>query len=421
MDDPRHPADGPDAPLDRARTLDLTLCLSGGGYRAALFHLGTLWRLHELGLLGKIERLSSVSGGSILAAWLACCITRDAAGGDQASFARWCAALDFRKTIAEPFRAISRRDIRTWPVIKDLIRRTLIYGWVWPRSGAHDLARAYADHVNDERLRDLPHAPQFVFCATDLTFGVNFEFSRERVGDYQLGYLEAREGGPDPADLPIALAAAASSCFPPVFVPLVLDTTPYRLSRGRYRGADRERLSRRVQLTDGGVYDNLGTEPVIKRARRVLISDAGAPFPFRAGAHPLARLLRYTAVIGNQAYALRRRLFLTLRHREEIEGAHWSLSERVEAGAFGYASTLIEDVLARVRTDLDRFRDDEFEVLVNHGYASCAATLTHRPEAVPEAASIPPQWPYPRWQDEAAVRAALRDSHRRFVPSRWWR
>ena len=41
------------------------LCLSGGGYRAMLFHLGTLWRLNELGYLAKLDRISSVSGGSI--------------------------------------------------------------------------------------------------------------------------------------------------------------------------------------------------------------------------------------------------------------------------------------------------------------------------------------------------------------------
>src|SRR3569832_1395754 len=43
----------------------LGLCLSGGGYRAMLFHLGTLWRLNEFALLPKIARISSVSGGSI--------------------------------------------------------------------------------------------------------------------------------------------------------------------------------------------------------------------------------------------------------------------------------------------------------------------------------------------------------------------
>jgi NTE family protein len=45
----------------------IALCLSGGGYRAMLFHLGTLWRLNELGYLKKLNRISSVSGGSITA------------------------------------------------------------------------------------------------------------------------------------------------------------------------------------------------------------------------------------------------------------------------------------------------------------------------------------------------------------------
>src|SRR5258706_2200942 len=46
------------------------LCLSGGGYRAMVFHVGVLWRLNEAGYLGKLDRVSSVSGGSITAAVL---------------------------------------------------------------------------------------------------------------------------------------------------------------------------------------------------------------------------------------------------------------------------------------------------------------------------------------------------------------
>src|SRR5437868_197267 len=45
----------------------IALCLSGGGYRAMLFHLGSLWRLNECGYLPKLARISSVSGGSISA------------------------------------------------------------------------------------------------------------------------------------------------------------------------------------------------------------------------------------------------------------------------------------------------------------------------------------------------------------------
>lgn len=47
------------------------LCLSGGGFRAMLFHLGSLIRLNELGLLPAIDRVSSVSGGSLAAGILA--------------------------------------------------------------------------------------------------------------------------------------------------------------------------------------------------------------------------------------------------------------------------------------------------------------------------------------------------------------
>lgn len=56
----------------RAKPLAGTgLCLSGGGYRAMLFHAGVLWRLNEIGMLSKLARISSVSGGSITAGVLA--------------------------------------------------------------------------------------------------------------------------------------------------------------------------------------------------------------------------------------------------------------------------------------------------------------------------------------------------------------
>src|SRR5690348_7189827 len=62
----------------------IAICLSGGGYRAMLFHLGAVWRLAELGFLGttgraarktdgslhpvgSLQRISSVSGGSLVA------------------------------------------------------------------------------------------------------------------------------------------------------------------------------------------------------------------------------------------------------------------------------------------------------------------------------------------------------------------
>src|SRR5262249_55751750 len=48
----------------------IALCLSGGGYRAMVFHLGALWRLNQVGLLPQLKRISSVSTGSTTAAVL---------------------------------------------------------------------------------------------------------------------------------------------------------------------------------------------------------------------------------------------------------------------------------------------------------------------------------------------------------------
>jgi NTE family protein len=58
--------DDPGAPLEAGTAL----CLSGGGYRAMVFHVGVLWRLYEAGLLGSLKRISSVSGESITSALL---------------------------------------------------------------------------------------------------------------------------------------------------------------------------------------------------------------------------------------------------------------------------------------------------------------------------------------------------------------
>src|SRR2546429_7585698 len=65
----------------------VALCLSGGGYRAMLFHLGALWRVNELALLPRLPRISSVSTGSIVAGLLGLKwqgVRLDGAGGGPA-------------------------------------------------------------------------------------------------------------------------------------------------------------------------------------------------------------------------------------------------------------------------------------------------------------------------------------------------
>src|SRR5688572_20200187 len=82
------------------------LCLSGGGFRAALFHLGALRRLNELGVLPRVTMITSVSGGSILNGILAMNWGRLSQKGDGR-------LNGFDEAVANPLRAFCARDLRT--------------------------------------------------------------------------------------------------------------------------------------------------------------------------------------------------------------------------------------------------------------------------------------------------------------------
>jgi hypothetical protein len=152
----------------------------------------------------------------------------------------------------------------------------------------------------------------------------------------------------------------------------------------------------------------------------VLISDCGAPFEFRTETTPLRRLLRYTAVITSQTRALRLRSFFSDTDEGRYHGAYWSLGSGVkpstaatgEPGFAGYSQALTDDVLERIRTDLDAFSGAEMSVLENHGYWSAERSVRkHDPELIPTGAPAGTS-PYPEWTDEAKVRRELRDSHK---------
>jgi len=398
-------------PIERPRH-GIALCLSGGGFRAALFHLGALRRLHELGILRRLTWLSSVSGGSILAGHLATCMAR---AGLQNSLA----FPDWSKNVVDPFHAFAARDLRTVPVLAHLL-----WNWIWPQARVRHLERRYRRRLTDLRISDLPESPTFVLCAADLTFGVNWIFSRTRVGDYQAGYIK------DGTSWPLARAVNASACFPPLFGPMLVGAPAADYREGDYRAPDRQRLLMTLALTDGGVYDNMGLEPVWDEAAYVLVSDCGAPFDFHVGHSLLNRLLRYTAVVTSQTRALRVRKLISDWKLESpckrYDGSYWRITsaftdarrkELSDGG--GYSQSLVSGVIAHIRTDLDAFTAAEMRVLENHGYFTADYSVRRHVPALVAAGSLPPAAPYPEWMDEAKVRDALRSSHRRVSLSRF--
>ena len=364
----------------RASRRGIALCLSGGGYRAALFHLGSLTRLNELGVLSQIDTFSSVSGGSILAAHLATRITEWPEAGS--SIGQWDTA------VVAPFLRFTRRNIRNRPIAK---RYLLPWNWVRDQVAVEALEKAYADHLTPLRLAALPVAPRFIMSATDMAFGVNWVFDSGlgRVGDYRAGYAAT-------PDWPLARAVAASSCFPPIFDPMPIDLDPADLSGGDYEAADRDDLVGQISLSDGGVYDNMGLEPVWKDHQTVLVSDGGAVFEAERDNGFIWRLNRYTSIAGRQGSAVRKRWLIANFVSGALDGTYWSVGSVADHyhGAPGYPDTLVEERIQRVRTDLDRFSSAEQQVLVNHGYLLADAALqTHAPDLI--ASDVPAVPPYP--------------------------
>lgn len=188
------------------------LCLSGGGYRAMLFHLGSFWRLNELGWLPKLDRISSVSGGSIVAARLAL-------SWSKLTFVNGV-ATNFAGEVAEPIRKLAGKTLDEGSILSGLFSPG--------QSISERVIAGYQKHLfGKATLQSLPAhgagAPRFVFNASSVQTGALVRFSRDYVADYRVGSITK----PDSLKkISIAEAVAASSAFPPFLSPMVLDVDP---------------------------------------------------------------------------------------------------------------------------------------------------------------------------------------------------
>ena len=401
---------GFEAYLPQERRAGVAVCLSGGGYRAALFHLGALRRLNELGVLSKVDTITSVSGGSVMAAKIAAHLVRTAGAwgnpGDEVA--------GFDDGIAAPMRALTRKDIRSRAVLERL------KPWRWRDQNAQIDVLAAELEAEGARgtLTDLPARPRFVFCATDVTFRTQWVFdSAGRLGDDQAGYSGAVERWT------IARAAAASACFPGAFDPMRVRFAPGDLTGGTYEHDDRSRLISEIDLSDGGLYDNLGLEPVWRDHAVVLVSDAGPAFKPDPHIGRIWRQLRYAVTLLEQATDVRKRWLIASFLKSVLDGTYWGIAGDprnypFEPGVEPYSRRLIRDVISQVRIDFDVFSDAERAVLETHGYLMAeVAVKAHTPDLI--ARDAPLELPYgPDWMDEDRVRAELKQSHRTKLFSR---
>jgi NTE family protein len=366
-----------DRPPEAGPQDGIALCLSGGGYRAMLFHLGAIWRLNEVGYLSKLDRVSSVSGGSITAGTLGMV---------------W-PALEFTNN-----GVVANLEAELVSRVRDLAGRTvdsgaIIGGILTPGSVSSKVASRYDRYLyHGSTLQSLPTddvGPRFIINATNLQTGVLWRFSRPYMADYKMGRVNF-------PDVSLATAVAASSAFPPVLSPTVLEIDPGKFDE-KSKDWELSHLQARGKafLSDGGVYDNLGLETAWKRYRTILVSDGGGQLSAEETVKKdwARHSLRVLKVIDSQVRSMRKRQVIDAFQGDRRRGTYWGI--RSDPADYGLADPLPTDPdtvrgLADIKTRLKKLGAGDQERLINWGYVICDTALRRwvdpgviRPHGVP--------------------------------------
>lgn len=259
------------------------LSFSGGGFRATLAALGVARFFADVGRLGDVRFISSVSGGSIANGMIA--VTWDALrrGGFTS------AALD---------------DLVIEPIVESVTTSSLkatVLSRLWralgPRTRTDLLAEALDERFfHGAELESLDEQVRFIINAANLTTGVRFAFERDVVGDYVLGLAPTAGTG-----ISLATAVAASAAVPGAFAPV-------RIPKVRFPCA---KVGVPV-LLDGGAYDNTGLEALDgDRYLDVFVAAINAGGVFVTGRWkgiPVIRdLIRANSLLYRQSTGLRTR------------------------------------------------------------------------------------------------------------------
>jgi NTE family protein len=328
-----------------------------------LFHVGSLWRLNEAGLLCALKCVSSVSGGSITAAVMG-------SNWGALNFGNDNVAGAFAEAVVAPVRSLARHTLDVGSVVGGFLNP---FGSI-----AESVAAAYRRHLfGHKTLQDLPAppAPVFVLNATNVQTAALWRFTREFMGDYRTGLVK------NPT-LELATAVGASSAFPPFLSPVHLDLGGQKFEPDKIADLPHPPYTTKVVLSDGGVYDNLGLEPVFKHYDTVLVSDGGLKIsPEAAPASDWARhSYRVLDLVDNQVRSLRKRLLISAYNDGSRKGAYWGIRTNIldcHLDDAMNASCPHERTLhlAAVPTRLEAQPEDIQERLINWGYAVCDAAL----------------------------------------------
>ena len=451
----------------------LGLALSGGGHRAAFFHVGVLAKLAELGLLRPIQVISTVSGGSIVGALYYLHVKNLLESKSDAEITD-ADYVELVGAVEQEYREAAASNVRGsgWANLLENFRMALPTYSRTDRVGALYEQRFYAKAWGDRpkrdgriAMRDLLIEPKghqgpfdpdvenpkrqapvpiLLLEATTLNTGHNWRFEAMYMGE------PPRQGTTDQAaredvdknailqrtkwvdlpeacrDFPLGGAVASSACFPGGFPPMLVPGLFDDLT---------------VELVDGGVHDNQGVEGLVDRGcTHWLISDGSGQMPDlpRPSTRLPATLGRVISIYGDAERE--QRLLQLLREGGSVAFMHLQTGlparERTPGGKVTEKDAtlestdfgVLEDVqraLAQVRTDLDSFCEVEAWSLMADAYQLTGRIVPTRAElAALGTPGTDVEWPFEVVSEQLAQPSkkylkVLRTSKQRFLkPSR---
>lgn len=344
------------------------------------FHCGVLRWLAETRRLESVTQVSSVSGGSLF-------VGQVLFNNDW----EWPTSEAYlRKVHPEIKRVVTSVDLQC-SAIRRLLRPS---NWRYLLSRANVLSQSIEhDWGIRAHLGQLPTYPVWSMNGTTAETGKRFRFKRDDCGDYEVGYARA-------SSFKVADALAVSAAFPVGIGPFAIRTADFKWStRGAWGDAPEQALPykprfKHLHLYDGGVYDNLGLEPLFDigaqkpktNANYLVVSDAGLPLEreFSSGPLSIFRAKRIADILSDQTRALRVRVLTNyLKHsadsgvylqigtgpREQIE-KYRDRNEAVASSllALEWLSLAHIERAASYETTLHKMTGSTFEVIEQHGY-----------------------------------------------------
>ncbi|MCD1261759.1 patatin-like phospholipase family protein [Paenibacillus athensensis] len=354
------------------------LALSGGGYRASLFHLGVLARLADEGLLKEVGAISTVSGGSIVGAFYyqkLCKLLQREAPLDDNDYRRLV-----REVIAE-FLPFVQKDVRDRVLYRGVVARIIpaqLIRMLLKRGLARRLNIAlesqlelvmnkllFASGTFSELLEPPAHPanrkPELILNTSILENGQQLFFSTD-VASPLWRHNERKHGvtSVDAAAMPIARMAAASACVPGLFTPIALSFGDGEAVHG----------------VDGGVLDNLGGHALQllgQSEMKLLLSDASKPISTES----------YAQVNGAESFFRIQDLFMdAIRELRLASGVETLVGMRDDIPGI---DAVARQLTAGLRTDLNAFSEVEAYSLMYAGYCACNRQIAELHQPAPAA------------------------------------